>query len=831
MAENLLVAIEDEMRQSYMDYAMSVIVGRALPDARDGLKPVHRRVLYAMYEAGNVWNRAHKKSARTVGDVIGKYHPHGDAAVYDTIVRLAQDFSLRYPLIDGQGNFGSIDGDPAAAMRYTEIRMARIADQMLADIDKETVDFGPNYDDSTEEPLVLPARIPNLLINGSSGIAVGMATNIPPHNLGEVVDALVALIETPTLTVDDLLRYIPGPDFPTAGFLHKTPSIAEAYRTGRGVLQMRARAEIETDEKTGRSAIIVTELPYQVNKAKLIERMAELVNEKRVEGISDLRDESDRQGMRVVVELKRDAVPEIVLNQLYKHTQMQESFGVIMLAIVAGRPKLLNLKEALQVFLDHRKEVVTRRTAFELRKARERLHILEGLKIAIESLDAIIQLIRSSPDRTTARDELMRQFGLSQIQAQAILEMRLQQLTSMERDRIIEEHAEVVRQIVRYEEILGDEREVLKIIKQELQEVRDQHADPRRTVLITAASDISIEDMIADEDMVVTISHHGYIKRSPVNLYRSQKRGGRGKIGAVTKEEDFVENIFVASTHTYILVFTTKGKLYWIKVHELPQPGRTARGKPIVNLLNLLPEEKISAFLPVREFEPGRYVLFATRQGRVKKTSLGEYANPRPSGIIAILLQEDDEVIGVRLTNGSQDILLSTRGGLAIRFFEEDVRPMGRTAGGVKGIQLDEGDAVVAVDVAEEGRSTLTVSERGYGKRTELGEYRKQGRGGRGLITLRVTDKTGPVVGVRMVRDEDDLLLITDGGTLIRTPISGISVIGRNTQGVRLMGLGEGEKVVGIATLSEKEAEGAVKEDALSDEGGTEPSDGEGSTL
>ena len=807
------VAIEDEMRQSFMDYAMSVIISRALPDARDGLKPVHRRALYAMYDLNNDWNRPYKKSARIVGDVIGKYHPHGDSAVYDTIVRMAQDFSLRYPLVDGQGNFGSVDGDPPAAMRYTEVRMARIASEMLADIDKETVDFAPNYDDTIQEPVVLPARIPNLLINGSSGIAVGMATNIPPHNLGEVVDALIALIDNPALSVLELMRHIPGPDFPTAGFLHGRAAIREAYQTGRGVLQMRARTEIEDGGERGRTKILVRELPYQVNKARLIERIAEMVNEKRIEGISDLRDESDRDGMRVVIELKRDAIPEIVQNQLFKLSQLQESFGVNMLAIVGGRPKLLTLKDALLVFIEHRKDVITRRTVYDLRKAQERLHILEGLKIAIEHLDAVIALIRAAADPAAARAGLMSQFGLSEPQSQAILEMRLQRLTNMERDKIIEEHADVLKQIARYQEILGDEGEVAKIIVTELREVREQYADTRRTEIVDDSTDISIEDLIAEEDMVVTVSHEGYIKRNPVAEYRAQRRGGRGKIGATTKEEDFIEHLFVASTHAYLLVFTTSGKLYWIKVHEIPQASRAARGKAIVNLLNLQGTEKVSAFLTVREFQPGCYVLFATTQGVVKKTALDDYANPRPSGIIAIKINEGDEVIGVRLTDGEQDVILSTSAGQAIRFRESDVRAMGRNAAGVRGIQLAGDDAVVAVDVVTPETTLLAVAEKGYGKRTALDEYRLTGRGGKGIITMNVTDKVGRVIGVRMVRDDDHIMLITDGGKVIRMPVHDISVIGRNTQGVRLIDLAEGEKVVGVACVAEQEG----------DDGGTPP--------
>ena len=804
-ANKVPVNIEDEVRQSYMDYAMSVIIGRALPDARDGLKPVHRRVLYAMYDLGNDWNRGYKKSARIVGDVIGKYHPHGDVAVYDTIVRMAQDFSMRHPLVDGQGNFGSVDGDPPAAMRYTEIRMARIAGELLADLDKETVDFLPNYDDTLKEPAVLPARIPNLLINGSAGIAVGMATNIPPHNLCEVVDALVALIENPALDVEALMQYVPGPDFPTAGFIHGKRAIREAYTTGKGILQLRARAATETDKRSGRVSIIVKEIPYQVNKARLIERIAELVNDKKIEGISDLRDESDREGMRIVIELKKDAIPEIVLNQLYKLTPMQDSFGIIMLAIVDGRPKLLTLKDALKVFIAHRKDVVVRRTVFELRKAEERLHILEGLKIALAHLDAVIALIRKAESPAAAKAGLVQQFQLSEIQAQAILDMRLQRLTGLEREKILAEHAETLRQIARYKEILADEREVYKIIVAELHEIKNLHADERRTQIVDETTEISIEDMIVEEDMAVTISHEGYIKRNAATLYRAQRRGGRGKLGATTKEEDFVEHLFVASTHSHLLFFTTSGKVYWIKVHELPQAGRAARGKAIVNLLNLDKDEKISAFLPVREFQEGRYVVFATKNGTVKKTDLMAYANPRRSGIIAISLEEGDEVIGVRLTDGQQEVILSTREGQAIRFKEADVRPMGRGAGGVRGITLDEDDSVVGLDVVSPGATLLDVAERGYGKRTEMDEYRLTRRGGKGIITMKTTDKTGLVVGVRMVTDEDDIMLITDGGKVIRTPVKGISVIGRNTQGVRLIDLAEGEQVVAIARLAEKE--------------------------
>ena len=808
------VSIEDEMRQSYMDYAMSVIIGRALPDARDGLKPVHRRALFAMHDLSNDWNRPYKKSARIVGDVIGKYHPHGDTAVYDTIVRMAQDFSLRYPLVDGQGNFGSVDGDSPAAMRYTEVRMARIASELLADIDRETVDFVPNYDDTIEEPVVLPSRVPNLLVNGSSGIAVGMATNIPPHNLGEIVDGLVALVDNPEMSVEALMAHIPGPDFPTAGFIHGTAAIREAYETGRGVLQMRARTEIEEDDKSGKSRIVVTELPYQVNKAKLIERIAELVNEKKIEGISDLRDESDRHGMRMVVDLRRDAVPEVVLNRLYKLTALQESFGINLLAIVDNRPKLLNLKEALSVFLGHRKEVVTRRTRYDLRKAEERLHILEGLKIALDHLDEVIKLIRAAKDPATAKHGLVERFSLSERQAQAILDMRLQRLTNLERDKILAEHEEVTKLIARYNQILADPREVEKIIVGELGEIKKLYGDARRTEIIERENEILAEDLIVEEDMVVTVSHEGYIKRNPLSEYRAQKRGGRGKIGATTKDADFIEQVFVASTHAYLLFFTTSGKLFWRKVHELPKAGRAARGKAIVNLLALGADEKVSAYLTVREFEDDKNVIFATRLGTVKKTALKEYSNPRSSGIIAIKIKENDSVVGVRLTDGNQEIILSTRDGKAIRFRESEARLMGRAAAGVRGIQLDAGDEVVAVDVVDPKAMLLTVAEKGYGKRTEMDEYRTTGRGGKGILTLRVTDRVGRVAGVRMVQEDHHIMLITDAGKVIRTPAKDISVIGRNTQGVRLIDLVEGEKVVGVARLAEEEDGDEIAADA-----------------
>lgn len=812
---SLPVNIEQEMRQSYMDYAMSVIIGRALPDVRDGLKPVHRRVLYAMSELGNDWNRAYKKSARIVGDVIGKYHPHGDAAVYDTIVRMAQDFSLRYPLVDGQGNFGSIDGDPPAAMRYTEIRMTRIASEILADLDHDTVNFLENYDGTLTEPVVLPAKIPNLLINGSSGIAVGMSTNIPPHNLGEVVAGLLALLVDPSLTAVDLMQYIPGPDFPTSGFIYGTSGIREAYETGRGIVQMRARTSVETNEKSGKNSIIVSEIPFQVNKARLIERIAELVNEKRIDGISDLRDESDRDGMRIVIELKRDAVPTIVINQLYRMTPMQESFGVIMLAIVDGRPQVLTLKDTLLFFLAHRREVVRRRTAFELKKAQDRLHILAGLKIALENLDAMLQLIRHGQNPASVRQGLMTQFSLSEPQAQAILDMRLQRLTQLEQGKILDEHNETVALIQRLQTVLASAQEIDALIISELKDIRTRFADERRTEIVIDTTNISDEDLIAEVDMVVTISHEGYVKRNSPTLYRSQRRGGKGVMGAATREEDFVEHLFICSTHSFFLCFTTIGRVYWIKVHEIPQGGRTAKGKAIVNLLPLREKEKISAFLPVREFQEGKHILFATRKGLVKKTELMAYSNPRRDGIIALALEDDDEVIGVRLTDGTQEIVLSTKNGQAIRFAEEEVRSTGRGTYGVKGITLEEGDAVVSLETINTGATLLTVSAKGYGKRSEVEEYRRRSRGGKGIITMRTTDKSGEIISVRQVTDDDHLMLMTDTGRIIRLRMVELRVIGRNTQGVRLVTTGPEERVVSLALLAEKEDEIVAEEAAV----------------
>jgi DNA gyrase subunit A len=815
------VNIEDEMKKSYMDYAMSVIIGRALPDVRDGFKPVHRRCLYAMYDMGNDWNKPYRKSARVVGDVIGKYHPHGDTAAYDTIVRMAQDFSLRYPMVDGQGNFGSVDGDSPAAMRYTEIRMSQMAHEMLQDLDKETVDMGPNYDDSLQEPLVLPAKIPNLLVNGSSGIAVGMATNIPPHNLSEVVEGIIAVIDNPALTLEELMERIPGPDFPTAGFIYGTEGILSAYRSGRGIIQIRARARVEKQKKTERESIIVTEIPYQVNKARLIEKIAELVREKKIEGISDLRDESDRDGMRIVIELKRDENPQVLLNQLYKHTQMQSSFGIIMLAIVNNRPKVLTLKEVIRHFIDHRREIVTRRTVFELKKAEARAHILLGLKIALDWLDSVIALIRGSKTPAEAKEGLMAgRFAqpsdlaanpllcLSELQAQAILEMRLHRLTGLERDKIVQEYEEILRFIARLKEILGSEAEILKIIKVELLEVKEKFGDPRRTEIIGQTAEITLEDTIVEEDMVVTISHTGYIKRSAVSLYRAQRRGGKGKTGMKTKEEDFVEQLFIASTKDYMLFFTDAGKVFWLKVYEIPEGGRATRGKAIVNLLTLSAGENISAIMPVKEFTDDRFIMMATRLGVVKKTPLLEYSHPRAGGIIAVNLDEGDKLITVSLTDGKQDVLLASRNGKSIRFREEDARPMGRVTRGVRGMTLEADDVVIGMVIVNEQftDSTLfTVTENGFGKRTELTEYRRQSRGGKGVITIKTNERNGCVVDIKQVTDENDLMLITDQGKIIRMPIAGFSVIGRNTQGVRLMVTEEAERIVAVARLAEKE--------------------------
>ncbi len=799
------VNIEDEMKKSYMDYAMSVIIGRALPDVRDGLKPVHRRILYAMNELNNDWDKPYKKSARIVGDVIGKYHPHGDMAVYDAIVRMAQDFSLRYPLIDGQGNFGSVDGDPPAAMRYTEIRMAKLAGELLADIEKETVDFVPNYDDSLLEPSVLPSKFPNLLVNGSSGIAVGMATNIPPHNLNETINGLIAFIDNPEISNAELMSHIPGPDFPTGGFIYGQEGIRSAYETGKGVIQLRARALIERDRKGERESIVVTELPYQTNKAKLIERIAELIQEKVIEGIAGVRDESDREGMRVVIELKRNEVPEVILNQLYKNTQMQTSFGIILLAIHQNQPKLLSLKEMLHLFLQHRKEVVTRRSLFDLKKAEARAHILEGLKKAIDQIDAIIATIKASKTPKEAKERLMGRFEFSEEQAQAILDMRLQRLTNLEQRKIVEEYEETIKLINRLKDILASERLMLNVIKEELIAIRDAYGDERRTEIVDVAPEIKIEDLIAEEDMVVTITHTGYIKRNPISLYRSQHRGGKGKVGINVKEEDFVEDLFIASTHDYLLFFTDAGKIHWKKVHEIPQAGRMTRGKAIVNLLNLGPQEKVTTILSLKDFSPGKFITFVTKNGTVKKTALEAYSNPRAGGIIALGLDEGDELISTKLTDGGRHLFIGTKMGKAIHFPENQVREMGRTARGIRGIRLSKGDEVVGMEVVLPHTSLLTVTENGYGKRTLASEYRIQNRGGSGIFTVKRTKKTGDVVGVKSITDEDELMIISNKGKIIRLKAADIPVQGRSTQGVRLITLEEGERVVAVAKLAEKE--------------------------
>ena len=801
------VNIEDEMKRSYMDYAMSVIIGRALPDVRDGLKPVHRRILFAMHDTGNTWNKPYKKSARIVGDVIGKYHPHGDAAAYDSIVRLAQDFSLRYPLVDGQGNFGSIDGDSAAAMRYTEIRMTPLAGEMLQDLDKETVEFSPNYDETLQEPMVLPTRIPQLIINGSSGIAVGMTTNIPPHNLSEVTDALIALIKDPDISIAGLMEHVIGPDFPSGAFIYGRGGIKSAYSTGKGIIRLRARAFIER-KRGDRESIVVSELPYQVNKSRLLEKIAELIRDKKITGIADLRDESDRHGVRVVIELKKDAIAQIVFNQLYQHTQMQITFGVIMLAIVRGQPKLLTLKDVLVQFIQYRKEVVHRRTAFELRKAEERTHILEGFKNALDHLDAVISLIRKSASPSEAKANLISTFDFSEVQAQAILDLRLQRLTALEQGKIIDEYQELLKQIERYKQILANERLILEIISEELHEIKKKYGDPRRSEIVEEAAEIDVEDLIVEEDMVVSITHSGYIKRSPVSLYRSQQRGGKGSSGMVTKEDDFVEHIFVASTHSYILFFTSAGQVYWLKVHQLPESGRATKGKALVNLLELPSGEKISAFLSVKEFAEGKFIVMATKKGVIKKSSLMDYSKPRRDGIIGLDLDEGDELIAAALTDGNQDILLCSEKGKSIRFPESQARCLGRVTRGVKGVALASGDLVVGMVIissVNDGFTILTVTENGYGKRTNITEYRAQGRGGSGIINIQTTPRNGNVVGIKQVTDEDDLILINNRGRLIRIGANGIPIIGRNTKGVRLITLESEEKVVGVARLAEKD--------------------------
>ena len=799
------ISIEKEMKKSYLDYAMSVIIGRALPDVRDGLKPVHRRVLFAMRELKNDWNKAYKKSARIVGDVIGKYHPHGDTAVYDTIVRLAQDFSMRYPLVDGQGNFGSVDGDRPAAMRYTEIRMQRLAHEMLEDLDKETVDFVPNYDESLSEPSVLPSKIPSLLINGSSGIAVGMATNIPPHNLSEVIDAMAAIIDNPGVSWNELMQYVPGPDFPTGGIIYGTKGIKEAYKNGRGIFKIRARVMVEKNKRTQRETIIITELPYQVNKAKLVEKIAELVRDKHIQGVKFVRDESDREGMRIAVGLKKDQIAGVVINQLYKMTRMENTFGVIFLAIVNNRPELLNLKEILEHFILHRKEIVIRRTRFELKKAEDRAHILEGLKIALDNLDDVVALIRKSQSPAEAKEQLIQQYSLTPIQAQAILDMRLQRLTGLEREKIVEEYKNLLKDIARFQEILANERLVLNIIKDELTEIKSEYGDPRNTELVEHTKEITIEDMIVEEDMVVTISKRGYIKRNPITLYQNQRRGGKGKTGMGTKEEDFVEHLFVASTHHTFMFFTNKGKVYWCKVYDIPQAGRMSLGKAIVNLLNFEAGEMLTTVLPVQDFEPGYHVLMATSNGLIKKTDLMAFSRPRTGGIIALNLMPDDELIAARITDGSLNVFLGSLLGKSIRFHESNIRPSGRTSMGVRGMNLAAGDRIVAMEVLTHGQTLFAVTENGYGKRTSIDEYPVQKRGGKGVISIKTTERNGRVVSILLVDKENDLMLMTNIGKIIRMPIEGISVISRNTQGVKLMGLEADERIIGAARLAEKE--------------------------
>lgn len=799
------VNIEHEMKGAYLDYAMSVIVGRALPDVRDGLKPVHRRVLYAMSELSLTWNKPYKKSARVVGDVIGKYHPHGDAAVYDAIVRMAQGFSMRYPLVDGQGNFGSVDGDPPAAMRYTEIRMSRISQELLRDIEKDTVRFIPNYDNSLQEPSVLPSRIPNILVNGSSGIAVGMATNIPPHSLAEVIDGLVYSIDNPGAGVEELMGYIKGPDFPTAGFIHGRRGINEAYKTGKGIIQLRARAFIEKAKNGQKESIIISELPYQVNKARLIEKIAELVKDKKIEGISALRDESDREGMRIVVELKRNEIAKAVLNQLYKHTQMQTTFGVIMLALVNNQPRILNLKELLNHFVEFRRGVIVRRTRFELEEAKERAHILEGLKIAVENIDEVVEMIKKAPSPDDARKELMTRLYLSQKQAQAVLDMRLHRLTGLERQKIVKDFNNTLKTIEELMSILKSEKKIRDIIKKELLEIKEEHQDERHTEIIDETEEITFEDMITEEQMVVAITHSGYIKRSPVSLYKTQKRGGKGIKAMETKEEDFVEQLFVSSTHNYMLFFTNKGRVYWLKVHEIPQAGRLARGKAIVNLLSLESGEQVTAMMRVKDFDPGKYLVMVTRKGMVKKTTLKAFSNPRTKGIIAINLIEGDELMAVRLTDGNQKIFIGTKKGKSISFSEKDIRDMGRASRGVRGIRIGQEDFVIGMAIIREGTTILTVTEKGYGKRTKVDEYTIQSRGGKGLINIRLSEKRGLVAGIRSVYEDDELMIITSKGTMIRLKVGDVTVTGRGTQGVRLIGLKSDDRVVSMARLGERQ--------------------------
>jgi DNA gyrase subunit A len=814
------IEIQEEMERSFLEYSMSVIVARALPDVRDGLKPVHRRILYSMFDRGLRPDRPHNKCAKVVGDVMGTYHPHGDSAIYEALARMVQEFSLRHPLIDGHGSFGGRSPDDGpAAMRYTECRLAPLALELMADIDEETVDMVANYDGSDEEPVVLPGRFPNLLINGSQGIAVGMATNIPPHNMSEVIKATIHLIDNPRCSLAELIAFVPGPDFPTGGFIHGIEGIHQAYATGRGHIQVRGRAEIEVHAKTERETIVITEIPFQVNKARLIERIAELVRDKKLEGVSDIRDESDRDGMRIVVEVKRDAMGAVVLNNIFAHTSLQETFSINMLAIDNGQPRTLGLKEILERFVAHRREVVMRRTRYELRKAREREHILLGLKIALDQLDAVIKLIRAAKDREIASHGLQANFGLTEIQAKAILEMQLQRLTGLERQKILDELAELQKTIARLEEILRVDRVLLDVIIGELRAIQDQFGDERRTEIVGHINDLSAEDLIADEDMVVTLSHAGYVKRNPITEYRSQRRGGRGKIGAGAKDDDYLEDLFVASAHAYVLVFSSRGRVYWLKVHEIPAAGRAARGKAIVNLVQFKPEEKLAAILPVKAFEAGKFVVMVTQAGIIKKTSLDQFQNPRQSGIVALGIEDGDTLVAARLTDGTKDLLLTSKQGMSIRFKEDEVRAMGRTAYGVKGITLDAGDVLVSAEVVEPGASILSVTENGFGKRTEEAEYRLQGRGGKGIITIKTTERNGGVVGAVQVTDADNIMVITNKGMLIRMPARDISVIGRNTQGVRLIDIGEAEeKVVGLTRVAAEEAAGVADADAAAGE-------------
>jgi DNA gyrase subunit A len=814
-ANRIPINIEDEMKRSYMDYAMSVIIGRALPDVRDGLKPAHRRVLYGMKDMGLSSTRGYRKCAKIVGEVMGNYHPHGDASIYDTLVRLAQDFNMRAPLIDGQGNFGSVDGDPPAAMRYTEARLEAIGDEMMTDLDKDTVDFVPNYDETTTEPSVLPAPFPNLLVNGSAGIAVGMATNIPPHNMREVIDAVIWMIESaqaqdkPTLPEKQrkLLELVPGPDFPTGGYIVGRHGIQQAYLTGRGAVIMRAKAEIEVSKKGDRSSVVVSAIPYQVNKKRLIEHIAELVHGKTIEGISDIRDESDRDGLRIVIDLKRGEIGDVILNNLYKHTQLQTTFGIIMLAIVGGRPKVLSLLELIESFVDFRREVVRRRTEFELRKAEARRHILEGLKIALDHLDAVIALIRGSRNPAEARDGLIAQFALTQIQAQAILDMQLQRLTGLEREKILAELAELLKLIERLMAILGSDRLVMQIVVDELRAVQQKYSDPRRTEILAEEGEFRVEDLIAEEDMAITVSNTGYIKRTAITNYRNQRRGGKGRIGMRTREEDFVSHLFVASTHAYIMIFSDRGRAYWLKVHEIPDVGPDGRGKAIANLVSMQEGERIAALLTVREFEENKFIVMGTKQGEVKKSELSAFSNPRAGGIIAMDVEEGDAVIAVQISEGNNEVFIGTRNGMSIRFRETDVRSMGRTAGGVRGIELRDDDQVVAMEVLRPGGTILSVTEQGYGKRTELDEYRIQTRGGIGIINIQASDRNGKVIGVAQVTDEDELMLITQQGKILRMASKGIRTIGRSTQGVRLIDIEGEDRAVSIARLAEKEEE------------------------